>query len=653
MRKIPYVVPALFAAFFPSVAFAAAPTLIPVTGFLTDDTGAPINGTVDLDFDLYSSATDNVSRFHEAQNDVVVDNGRFTVYLGDSGDLSLGLFRDYGTLYLAMAVNGAADLSPRFTVGSAPYAGYAEYCEEAGSLEGIDTDDLAFTGDDVSWSQLTAIPADLAYSDDPVAWTRLTGVPTDIAYSDDALQWSRLTGIPADLADGDQNNQYTAGSGITLTGSQFSLTQSTVEGFARGVAYDSRAELLSALAGAYISSPSISCQPDQLLVSDGVGGWDCGDFSDFAISASQITSGTLPTARLSVGTAAGQVAAGNHTHTAADVGALALSGGALTGALVLSQSTVACSTTVKGGLRWGVSSVEYCDGVTWRPIDGSASATRPGQGDPALNTTSTARANCKAIADAGESKGSGIYFIKPLTATYAAYCDMSTSGGGWTMVMNVHPADGSIVSFTNTKFWKNEAEYGEIGSHFTNDYKGPAAWEVTGSAILVEVAKPGPAGSIIGWKAWSMPVRSFDTFFDAANNTQMTTDVLGSDTTNIYTWEPIVRNGTQLVSNRLTNSNGDRTRLGVAGYAAQGDDNQPGLGTQMNETSCGVGVNCYRYRDVELWINSNTNYWATPAVEGTFGWIGTDGGCGATCDDAEQNKNGQYAELWTYRIFVR
>lgn len=53
------------------------------------------------------------------------------------------------------------------------------------------------------------------------------------------------------------------------------------------------------------------------------------------------------------------------------------------------------------------------------------------------------------------------------------------------------------------------------------------------------------------------------------------------------------------------------------GYPVQGDDNQPGLGTQMNEASCAAGVLCYRFRDVELWVHRGSNLWYTAPSNGS------------------------------------
>jgi hypothetical protein len=227
--------------------------------------------------------------------------------------------------------------------------------------------------------------------------------------------------------------------------------------------------------------------------------------------------------------------------------------------------------------------------------------------------------------------------------------------------MNVNPADGNFVPFTNTAFWIDNVEYGQINGHFTNDYKSPAAWTISATAILVAIARPGPDGSVIGWKAWSMPLKTFDAFFDgaAANSTQ-TTEVIDSNVDDVYPYEPIIKNGKQLQSNRDINSNNDRVRLGVDGYIVQSDDNSPGIGTQMNEAQCGIGVLCFRFKDVELWVDNAANVWCHAPMVGEYKWIGTDGGCGSNCNNScgtgcscEVAANPGYSPYWTYRIYVR
>ena len=84
-----------------------------------------------------------------------------------------------------------------------------------------------------------------------------------------------------------------------------------------------------------------------------------------------------------------------------------------------------------------------------------------------------------------------------------------------------------------------------------------------------------------------------------------------------------------------------------------GDDNQPGLGTQMNECICGGGNNCYRYKDVELWVDSNSNRWCDSPNTGSFAWIGNDGFCGSSCGSCDSTAGPPYSPYWTYRIYVR
>ncbi len=265
---------------------------------------------------------------------------------------------------------------------------------------------------------------------------------------------------------------------------------------------------------------------------------------------------------------------------------------------------------------------------------------------------------CDAIHQTYPELKTGNYWLdsdgaQGVTPPYQAWCDMDLIGGGWTLAMHVHPADGNVVSFTNTKFWQDNAEWGEYADHFTKDYKSPAAWTIVANNVLIQVAEPGDGGKIIGWKAWQMTAKTFDSFFHASDNATQTTGVLGKNSDAVYGYEALVKNGDQLVANRNINSSNDRVRLGANGYPQQGNDNQPGLGTQMNEGSCGVGSNCYRYKDVELWVASNSNLWCTKPGAGSYAWIGSDGGCGSSCGSCESTAGPGYSPYWTYRIFVR
>jgi hypothetical protein len=96
---------------------AQAPDSLAYQGFLTDDAGVPINGTVDLEFRILEITTGLVWR--ETQTGVEVVDGVFSVYLGSVESLS-GIAFDR-PLKLKVFVNGEP-LPPARPFASVPYA---------------------------------------------------------------------------------------------------------------------------------------------------------------------------------------------------------------------------------------------------------------------------------------------------------------------------------------------------------------------------------------------------------------------------------------------------------------------------------------------------------------------------------------------------
>lgn len=119
---------ALFAALSLSTSalaqFSGAPDLITFQGVLADSNGVAVaDGSYNLLFSLYRDSVGGSSIWsetHNAGNAIQTNNGVFDAVLGSISSLA-GIAFDT-SLFLAVAINGGADLSPRTRLSSTPYA---------------------------------------------------------------------------------------------------------------------------------------------------------------------------------------------------------------------------------------------------------------------------------------------------------------------------------------------------------------------------------------------------------------------------------------------------------------------------------------------------------------------------------------------------
>jgi hypothetical protein len=100
-------------------------------------------------------------------------------------------------------------------------------------------------------------------------------------------------------------------------------------------------------------------------------------------------------------------------------------------------------------------------------------------------------ASCNAILDAGASTGDGVYTIVPDGAAlgeapFDVYCDMSTAGGGWTLVGALTNKDAE--HWSSDAAWSTAVPFGSIANIGNGDHKSPAFGRLQATDLLVSVA---------------------------------------------------------------------------------------------------------------------------------------------------------------------
>jgi hypothetical protein len=437
---------------------AAVPMQFTHQGRLADSGGVPLEGAHDLVFQLYAQpdATEPVWSQTIAAN---LDAGVFSVVLGgDGAPLDSALF-DGSALWLGLAVDAEAELPDRVALVSVPYAVRANQAAVADSL-----------AEPLDWSMLANVPEDadtlggLACDEGQVptwsgvAWDCASPVPASLDAST-LVGTIDITNLPvgsgaSEVAAGD----HTHGFG-QITG-RAAASQLPVGTGSEEVAAGDHTHNLADLQG----NLGFDRIDGDLPLSRTTGNLDLARTTgnlDLARTTGNLdiarTTGNIPFARLPVGTTASTVAVGNHTHTAAQVGALPIGGGTLTGNLavdgrvVVGDDGAACNGGSAGSLRFvdSEAALYFCNGDEWILVSGSVGTqARPG-------------ASCKDILDRGGSSGDGNYWIRVGGRSFAVYCDMTRDGGGW------------------TRFWWHAPGAGLGG---VTDVLGQELWECTPSS---------------------------------------------------------------------------------------------------------------------------------------------------------------------------
>lgn len=100
-----------------SIFGANLPLLITYQGMLTNDSGSPLSGSYNLIFRIYDDTTGGNLKWSEAQNGIQVEDGLFSVTLGEVTSLDLPFDQSYW-----LEVQVESDTMPRLRFTSAAYA---------------------------------------------------------------------------------------------------------------------------------------------------------------------------------------------------------------------------------------------------------------------------------------------------------------------------------------------------------------------------------------------------------------------------------------------------------------------------------------------------------------------------------------------------
>ena len=217
---------------FAHTAGAEAPPYIPVQGVLTNADGNPVDGDTGIQFAVYAVETGGTAVWIETQT-VLVDGGFFTAYLGDAEAIDLTAFRDNSDLWLGIKVGSDSEM-PRVYLGSVPYAGYAEYC---GSIPDHQHPFADITG---------TIPAAALSAGVVVGEQTCTGTQ----------KVSGVSGAGDLVCTDDAGSAYTAGAGLTLTGTAFSVNTTTIQSRVTGTC--AAGSSINAIA----ANGTVTCEPD-------------------------------------------------------------------------------------------------------------------------------------------------------------------------------------------------------------------------------------------------------------------------------------------------------------------------------------------------------------------------------------------------------
>jgi len=214
--------------------------------------------------------------------------------------------------------------------------------------------------------------------------------------------------------------------------------------------------------------------------------------------------------------------------------------------------------------------------------------------------TCTIAAHCAAIKAAAPDLLSGVFTIDPDgdagEPPFDAYCDMTTDGGGWTLVLNLDTSDGHVMWWGNPK-WTDGTSLGTAATARTADHVSVGWKNYAGAGeILLMIHNE---GKTTGWRSFTkMTPEPMLTHVNGGDNV-----LIGADKSNsiagVWSGERLVRISTALYANRCVTTGGSCT----AGAAGSPDGDR--IGSIQASPADNIGGGLGNWHDMNYCCNGD------------------------------------------------
>jgi intelectin len=502
---------AAFAALFAVSAPAGAQNLTLVhMGKILGSDDTPLEGTVLLTFRLYPVESEpSVEAIWTATYTVTPVAGVYTVELGSTRGgkpaLPASAFAAGADRWLSIEIGTEGELSPRLRVGAVPFA------INAGAVGGVEVSATPAAGKllpldsaghfpetTLASAEAWSAKLDTVQASAPLAGNGTASQPLALAAAGPAApgyltsaDWSafnaKLDAVHAEAP--------LAGNGSLAQPLALPAAGPTLPGYLKKedwLAFDAKLDhvaVAAPLTGTGVSAGTSIALPRASPTSDGYLSKD-----DWATLANTQVQVQVQAPLSGDGSASSKISISPATTSAA--GSMSASDKAKLdglGANVMPVLDAAPSGPSPGAFFFNsaTSALQIWDGSIWRTFGGTY-------------------ASCKAVLDSGASHGDGIYRIKPLASgpEFDTFCDMTTDGGGWTMVASL--VDGDVLRSADSadqkwqesgqNRWADQAAFGAVDTSTrasNGDYKNPAYWQLNAKNLLIYHAPSGtPAATL-------------------------------------------------------------------------------------------------------------------------------------------------------------